>query len=82
MYHIFICSRRTVCGKRVRVERAGGKRGGGGGFRRPYRGGGSRRGRPFHPEDRCYECGDKGHYARDCRGHRRGDRGSRGRGGR
>lgn len=23
-------------------------------------------GRPFHPDDRCYECGDRGHYARDC----------------
>ncbi|XKL66362.1 hypothetical protein PGB90_009782 [Kerria lacca] len=75
--------RRTVCGRRVRVERAGGKRGGGSGYRRPFRGGSSsRRGRPFHPEDRCYECGDKGHYARDCRGHKRDGRRSRGRGGR
>lgn len=22
--------------------------------------------RPFDPNDRCYECGDKGHYAYDC----------------
>ncbi len=72
--------RRTVRGRRVRVERAGGKRGGGGGYRRPYRGG--RRGRPFHPEDRCYECGLKGHYAKDCRARRRNGRWSRGRGGR
>jgi len=22
--------------------------------------------RPFHPDDRCYECGESGHYAYDC----------------
>lgn len=22
--------------------------------------------RPFDPNDRCYECGEKGHYAYDC----------------
>lgn len=86
VYSLFKSSidyRRTVCGRRVRVERAGNKRGGGGGFRRPFRGGGGgRRGRPFHPEDRCYECGDRGHYARDCRIHKREGRRSRGRIGR
>ncbi|KAF6208111.1 hypothetical protein GE061_016561 [Apolygus lucorum] len=54
---------RNVCGRRVRVEMSNGarRRGGGGSG-----GGGGRRGRPFHPEDKCYECGERGHYARDC----------------
>lgn len=48
-------------------------KGGGGGGR--YRGPSSRsRGKPFHPDDRCYECGDRGHYARDCARHKRGGR--------
>lgn len=53
---------RSICGRRVRVElsNAGSRKG-------AYRGGPPRRGRPFHPEDKCYECGDRGHYARDCR---------------
>ncbi|XP_075225934.1 serine/arginine-rich splicing factor 7-like [Lycorma delicatula] len=64
---------RSICGRRVRVEMSNGSRKGG------YRGPPPRRGRPFHPEDRCYECGERGHYARDCN---RYTRGSGGRGGR
>ena len=31
------------------------------------RGGGRGRGRrPFNPDDRCYQCGERGHYAYDC----------------
>ncbi|XP_037047079.1 serine/arginine-rich splicing factor 7 [Bradysia coprophila] len=53
---------RTICGRRARVELSNGKSG------RGFRGPPSRsRGRPFDPSDRCYECGDRGHYARDCR---------------
>lgn len=80
---------RTICGRRARVELSTGKsarsfRGGGGGG-----GGGSgggdrgrerdrsgRGARAFHPEDRCYECGNRGHYARDCSG--RGKDGDKG----
>lgn len=53
---------RSICGRRVRVElsNASSRKG-------SQRGGPQRRGRPFHPEDKCYECGDRGHYARDCR---------------
>jgi splicing factor, arginine/serine-rich 7 len=50
---------RSVCGRRVRVELSSGRSRSSRGFNGP-----SRRGRPFHPEDRCYECGDRGHYAR------------------
>lgn len=60
---------RTVCGRRARVELSNGKSG------RGFRGPPSRsRGRPFHPDDRCYECGDRGHYARDCRKHGKSSR--------
>lgn len=62
---------RMVCGRRVRVEPSCGTRTGRfGGFGPPSRS----RSRPFHPEDRCYECGDRGHYARDCSRFRRGSR--------
>ncbi|CAB3364038.1 Hypothetical predicted protein [Cloeon dipterum] len=40
---------RTICGRRVRVEMSNGM------SKSRFRGGSSRRGRPFHPEDRCYE---------------------------
>lgn len=72
---------RTICGRRARVELSTGKGGRGlrGGDRDRGRGGppSSKSGR-FHPDDRCYECGGRGHYARDCSRHGRGS-GGRGR---
>ena len=69
---------RTVCGNRVRVELSTGKvrpkpwmRGG--------RGPPGRIRRPYDPNDRCYECGERGHYAYDCSRSRRGGRGGRSR---
>ena len=72
-----------VCGHRVVVElsngkkrnRAGGMAGGGGGRgdqrdSMSFRGGAPPPRRPrFDPNDRCYECGERGHYAYNC--HRR-----------
>ncbi|ESP04997.1 hypothetical protein LOTGIDRAFT_98720, partial [Lottia gigantea] len=50
----------TMCGVRVRVEHSSGK------VRpKPWLRGGYSRG--FNPEDRCYECNERGHYAYDCR---------------
>lgn len=72
---------RTICGRRARVELSTGK--GGRGLRGGDRGGDRGRGGPpssksgrFHPDDRCYECGGRGHYARDCSRHGRGGGGS------
>ncbi|XP_031419855.1 serine/arginine-rich splicing factor 7 isoform X2 [Clupea harengus] len=55
---------KVLCGSRVRVELSTGM---------PRR---SRYDRPptrraFDPADRCYECGEKGHYAYDCQRHGR-----------
>lgn len=49
---------KILCGRRVRVEMSSGK------SRHSFRGPPPR---PFHPEDRCYDCGERGHYARDCK---------------
>ncbi|KOB64499.1 Arginine/serine-rich splicing factor 7 [Operophtera brumata] len=57
---------RTICGRRARVEMSNGSRGYGG------RGPPPRSRLPPRPyDDRCYDCGDRGHYARDCSRRRR-----------
>ena len=49
-----------ICGGRARVEMSHGpRRGRGGRFDGPSR-------RMFNPDDRCYNCGGRGHYAYDC----------------
>uniref|UniRef100_A0A3Q2U5J8 Serine and arginine rich splicing factor 7a n=1 Tax=Fundulus heteroclitus TaxID=8078 RepID=A0A3Q2U5J8_FUNHE len=48
---------KILCGSRVRVEMSTG-------MSRKGRGRPSRR--QFDPNDRCYQCGDRGHYAYDC----------------
>jgi len=62
----------NICGVRARVELSSGKvrpkpwlRGG----RGPSRSDGRR---AFNPDDRCYECGERGHYAYDCSRSRKG----------
>ncbi|XP_014675934.1 PREDICTED: serine/arginine-rich splicing factor 7-like [Priapulus caudatus] len=49
---------RTVCGSRVRVELSTGR------SRSRFPPPSMRR--PYDPNDRCYECGERGHYAYDC----------------
>ncbi|KAF8796319.1 Serine/arginine-rich splicing factor 7 like protein [Argiope bruennichi] len=49
---------KLLCGRRVRVELSTGR------SRSSFRGPPPR---PFHPDDRCYDCGERGHYARDCK---------------
>ncbi|XP_048843381.1 uncharacterized protein LOC125715639 isoform X2 [Brienomyrus brachyistius] len=50
---------KVLCGSRVRVELSTGMPRRSRYDRPPTR-------RPFDPNDRCYECGEKGHYAYDC----------------
>lgn len=76
---------RTICGRRARVELSIGKGarapgaglgGGGGGAGSSsaggFRGAGGSNG--SSSDTKCYECGDRGHYARDCRRHGRSTR--------
>lgn len=67
---------RTICGRRARVELSIGKNlrgpGGGGGSGAGFRGTGGSNG--SSADSKCYECGDRGHYARDCRRHGRSSR--------
>lgn len=55
---LFLSKSRLLCGRRVRVELSTGR------SRNSFRGPPPR---PFHPDDRCYDCGERGHYARDCK---------------
>ncbi|XP_067355840.1 serine/arginine-rich splicing factor 7-like isoform X3 [Channa argus] len=50
---------KVLCGSRVRVELSTGTSRRSRYDRPPTR-------RPFDPNDKCYECGEKGHYAYDC----------------
>eukprot|EP00062_Callorhinchus_milii_P009649 gi/632953690/ref/XP_007892561.1/ PREDICTED: serine/arginine-rich splicing factor 7 isoform X2 [Callorhinchus milii] len=50
---------KVICGSRVRAELSTGMPRRSRFERPPAR-------RPFDPNDRCYECGEKGHYAYDC----------------
>jgi len=61
---------RNLCGRRVRVELSSGK------SRNRSRGAPSRGG-TGRSEMRCYDCGDRGHLARDCSRYGRRGSGSR-----
>lgn len=71
----------TVCGARIRVEHATGKKrpkpwnrggggsghsGGGGGGRGSSRHDSASRRPAFDPNDRCFTCNERGHYSYDC----------------
>ncbi|XP_072240085.1 serine/arginine-rich splicing factor 7-like isoform X7 [Leuresthes tenuis] len=63
---------KLICGSRVRVELSTGMPRRSRHERPPTR-------RPFDPNDKCYECGEKGHYAYDCHRYSRHSRRSRSR---
>ncbi|XP_008299854.1 serine/arginine-rich splicing factor 7 isoform X2 [Stegastes partitus] len=63
---------KVICGSRVRVELSTGMPRRSRYDRPPTR-------RPFDPNDKCYECGEKGHYAYDCHRYSRRSRRSRSR---
>ncbi|XP_043237240.1 serine/arginine-rich splicing factor 3-like isoform X1 [Amphibalanus amphitrite] len=60
---------RTVCNRRITVEMSTGRTRNRGGSWRPTVGSG-RYGRGWDPADRCYDCGESGHYSYDCRNKR------------
>ncbi|TRY82681.1 hypothetical protein DNTS_032607 [Danionella cerebrum] len=60
---------KMICGSRVRVELSTGMPRRSRYERPPAR-------RPFDPSDRCYECGERGHYAYDCHRYSRRHRSS------
>ena len=65
-FQIVFNSNSSVCGVRARVEFSTGKS-----RVKPWDNAIRRAppppsGRRFNPDDRCYECGERGHYAYDC----------------
>lgn len=62
---------RRVCNRRITVEMSTGRTRNRGGAWRPTMGsGGGRYGGRYDVSDRCYDCGESGHYSYDCRNKR------------